>query len=407
MPDPIKKLPPNAKGQVRYRFVIDAGPEPLRDKETGAIITDPATGAPKMRRRQLTVTRDTLKEAKAEYSRLTAARDAGTLVTPSKLTVNQLVDEWLVEATEDVEAATARSYLDAMRYVRAHLGPKPVQQLTEADVRSLIDWMLTSARRIGGKPGTGLSARTVELTLGRLRAVLKLGIRRGLLARNVAEDVKVPKAARKAARAVKRGRQPWTRNEVQAFLAHVANDRLYAVVLLSLIGMRPAEVVGLRWEDVDLKAGTVSIEITRTLVAGEVVEKNTKSDSGERVLPLPAVVLDALKMFRRRQAKERLAAGEAYEPSGRVVVDELGAEVRTDWLRRRTYERMQTAGVRKVRLYDARHACLSWMANNGVPDTVVSAWAGHADLGFTKRVYVHADPDALREGSAKLGELLG
>lgn len=407
MADPIKKLPPNAKGQVRYRFVIDAGYEPQRDKATGEVITDPETGKPKLRRRQLTVTKDTLKEAKAEYSRLTAARDAGTLITPSKLTLGQLVDEWLIEATADVEVATARSYQDAMRYVKVRLATKPVQQLTEADVRSLVDWMLTSARRIGGKPGTGLSARTVELTLGRLRAVLKLGMRRGILARNVAEDVKVPKAARKAARAVKRARQPWTRDEVQQFLAHVTADRLYSVMLLSLIGMRPAEVVGLRWEDVDLKEGTVSIEITRTLVAGVVVEKDAKSESGERKLPLPAVVFTALKAFRARQAAEKLAAGEGYAPSGRVVVDELGAEVKTDWLRRRAYERMQSAGVRKVRLYDARHACLSWMANNGVPDVVVSAWAGHADLGFTKRTYVHSDADALRAGSDKLGELLG
>lgn len=390
MPDPIKKLPPNAKGQVRYRFVVDAG-------------TDPTTG----KRRQLTVTRDTLKEAKAEYARIVAERNAGTLVTPSTLTVTALVDMWLTEATEDVEAATARSYQDAMRYVKTHLGAQPVQQLTEADVRSLVAWMLTSARRIGGKPGTGLSARTVELTLGRLRSVLKMGMRRGLLARNVAEDVKVPKAARKAARAVKRARQPWTRDEVQQFLAHVAKDRLYAVMLLSLIGMRPAEVVGLRWEDVDLSAGTVSIEITRTLVAGVVVEKDAKSESGERKLPLPAVVVAALKAFRARQAKEKLAAGEGYTVSGRVVVDELGCEVKTDWLRRRAYERMQTAGVRRVRLYDARHACLSWMANNGVPDVVVSAWAGHADLGFTKRTYIHSDHEALRAGADKLGELLG
>ncbi|SCK49991.1 hypothetical protein H181DRAFT_04511 [Streptomyces sp. WMMB 714] len=62
-----------------------------------------------------------------------------------------------------------------------------------------------------------------------------------------------------------------------------------------------------------------------------------------------------------------------YWTSGFVVVDELGRAVKTDWLRRRTYERMKPADVRKVRLYDARHACLSWMANNGVPDTVVSA----------------------------------
>jgi integrase len=374
---------------------------------TGKIIADPTTGKAKMRRRPLTVTKDTLKEAKAEYSRLTAARDAGTLVTPSKLTVSQIVDEWLIEATEDVEAATRRSYQDAMRYVKVYLGSKPVQQLNEADVRELVDWMLTSARRIGGKPGTGLSARTMELTLGRLRAVPKLGIRRGILARNVAEDVKVPKAARKASRAVKRARQPWTRDEVQVFLMHVTTDRLYAVMLLSLIGTRPAEVVGLRWEDLDLKAGTVSIEITRTLVAGEVVEKDAKSESGERMLPLPTVVLAALRAFRTRQASEGLAAGEFCTPSGRVVVNELGAAVKADWLRRRAYERMRSAGVRRVRLYDARHACLSWMANNGVPDVVVSAWAGHADLGFTKRTYVHADPEALRAGSDKLSELLG
>ncbi|MGV9992104.1 tyrosine-type recombinase/integrase [Streptomyces sp. NPDC003374] len=68
---------------------------------------------------------------------------------------------------------------------------------------------------------------------------------------------------------------------------------------------------------------------------------------------------------------------------------------------------MATTGVRKVRLHDARHTCLAWMANNGVPDTVVSAWAGHSDLGFTKRTYVHPDPQSLQAGSEKLAELLG
>ena len=74
-----------------------------------------------------------------------------------------------------------------MRYVRTRLGKKPVQELTEDDIDALITWMLTEARRIGGKPGTGLSVRTADLTLGRLRAVLELGIRRQVLTRNVAQ----------------------------------------------------------------------------------------------------------------------------------------------------------------------------------------------------------------------------
>lgn len=406
MADPIKKI--TLKGGVtRYRFVVDAGYVPKKDKATGEVVTDPETGKSVLQRKQLTCTFDTRKEALAEYSRIQHQKANGTFVAPTKTTVAELVDMWLKVSTRDVERATARSYEDAMRYVRTHLGHRRLQELTEDDIDSLVDWMLTSARRIGGKPGTGLSVRTVSLTLGRLRAALNLAIRRGLVGRNVAEHAVIPRQARKDDKARQKARTPWTEDEVKVFLAHVAGDRLHAVMLLSLIGMRPAEVCGVRWSDVDLDAGTIRVEATRTLVAGEVIEKDTKSEAGERWLPLPTVVLVALKAFRARQAKEKLKAGEGYDASGRVVVDELGTAVKTDWLRRRAYERMQSAAVRKVRLYDARHACLSWMANNGVPDTVVSAWAGHADLGFTKRIYVHPDPQSLKAGSDKLAELLG
>lgn len=211
----------------------------------------------------------------------------------------------------------------------AHLGHERLQELTEDDIEALIDWMLSSARRIGGKPGTGVSVRTVSLTLGRLRAALNLAIRQQLVARNVAQFVTIPRQARKEAKARQKARVPWTQDEVQAFLKHVSGHRLYAVMLLSLIGLRPAEVCGVRWIDVDLGTGTISVEITRTLAAGVVIEKDTKSEAGERALPLPAPVLAALKAFRTVQAREKLAAGKGYEHTGRVVVDELGREVKT------------------------------------------------------------------------------
>lgn len=388
MSDGIKKITLK-NNKVRYRTVVDAG----RDADG--------------HRKQITITRDTKTEVKEERARIISQRAAGTFVAPNKTTVDTLVEMWLKAATRDVELATKRSYEDAMRYVQTHLGGKRLQELTEDDVESLIDWMLTSARRRGGKPGTGVGERTVSLTLGRLRAALNLAVRRQLVARNVAEHVTIPRAARKEAKAKKKTYIPWNEVEVQQFLAHVVPDRLHAVWLLSLIGLRPAEVAGLRWIDVDLEAGTLKVETTRTLVAGVVVEKDAKSGAGERGLPLPEIVWKALRAFRRRQIAEQLEAGAGWHASGRVACDELGRAVKTDWLRRRAYKAMETAQVRRVRLYDARHACLSWMANNGVPDVVVSAWAGHADLGFTKRIYVHSDPQALKAGSEKLGELLG
>jgi hypothetical protein len=84
VPEPIKKLPPNAKGQVCHRFVVDAG-------------TDPETG----KRKQLRRTFNTLREAKAEYARITSKRHEGTLVSPNKVTVNEWLDQWLVMKAED------------------------------------------------------------------------------------------------------------------------------------------------------------------------------------------------------------------------------------------------------------------------------------------------------------------
>jgi len=122
---------------------------------------------------------------------------------------------------------------------------------------------------------------------------------------------------------------------------------------------------------------------------------------------LPGQVVTALRAFRTTQARERLAAGPAYEDTGYVLVDELGAPQRTDWLRRRAYTLMAAAGVRKVRLYDARHSCLTYLAVNGVPAEIVSAWAGHSDLSMAARVYVHPTARDLQQGRDALAVLLG
>ncbi|MGV9422749.1 tyrosine-type recombinase/integrase [Streptomyces sp. NPDC003656] len=418
MPDPIKKLPPNRRGQIRYRAVIDIGYEPQTDKATGEVITDPATGEPKMKRKQLTITKDTKTAVKDELARIRHQRSAGTYVAPAKMTVSALLDLWLKSATRDVEEATASNYDNALRPVRKYLGHKPVQELSEEDVEAFIDWMVSEGRQRGGKPGTGLGIRSVRLTLGRLRSALNLAVRRGLVVRNVAEYVTISKQAKEKAQKNAATHKPWNEEEVKRFLEGIQGHRSYAPMLLALIAERPAEGCGARWSpDVDLTAGTIAVGTnTRTIVydrtqergqRNKVVEKGAKTEAGKRTLPLPKPVLRALKAFRAAQAAEKLAAGEAYEDSGYVLVDDLGRPWKTDKLRREAHKLMATTGVRKVRLYDARHACLSWMANNGVPDTVVSAWAGHSDLGFTKRTYVHPDPQSLRAGSEKLAELLG
>jgi integrase len=370
-------------GAVRYRTVVDAG----RD-ENG-------------KRIQLTITKDTKKEVLAECSRIQHQRAAGTLILPSKMTLGEWLDQWLEHKRRDVEETTIRTYRLALVHVYDRIGHIRIQELTEDQVKECIDDIVANGRRKGGQAGTRLAVSTAEGVLTRLKEALGRAVVRKLIPSSPAQYVRVSLADKKTDKRERPKAKPWTVTEVQRFIAGIERDRLYAPLLLSLMGLRPAEVVGLRWSDVDLKLATLEMVNTRTMIGNvQVLEKDAKTAAGERVLPLPGPVVDALKKFRALQAREKLAAGEGYTDSGYVVVDQLGIPRNTRHLREHAYRLMRELEMRQVRLYDARHSCLSYLAVSGVPDVVLAAWAGHTNASFTKRKYVTVDVEDMRAAAA-------
>src|SRR5262249_11544626 len=157
-----------------------------------------------------------------------------------------------------VKSHTLRNYTDAFLPVRERLRSRPLQSITKADIEKLVTWMLAEGRRHGSRAGTGLSGRSVRLTLGRLTAALEMAVGEGKLAGSRAGCV------RRRRREPREG-ETWTADEVRAFLGIADADRLAACWRLSLYGLRRSEVVGLRWCDVDLKAGTITINQARVL----------------------------------------------------------------------------------------------------------------------------------------------
>ncbi|MFF4548656.1 tyrosine recombinase XerC [Streptomyces sp. NPDC001406] len=370
-------------GKTRYRTVIDIG----RDADG--------------KRKQLTITKDTKTEVKNEVDRIRGQITGGTYIAPSKTTVAKWIDEWLERKERDVEETSLNTYRLALIHVHEHLGHIRLQELTEDQVQNFVDTLVATGRRTGGTPGTRLAVTTVRFVLARLREALGRAVVRGLIPSNPAQYVKISLADRKTDKRQRRRGKPWTVGEVQQFIKGIESDRMYAVLLLSLMGLRPAEVCGLRWSDVDLTLGALETANTRTMMGNSrVVEKDTKSEAGERGLPLPSKAADALKRFRAKQAAEKLAAGEAYTDSGYVTVDELGAVLNIRQLRMYAYRLMGGLGLRRVRLYDARHSCLTFLAVSGVPDVVLAAWAGHTNASFTKKKYVHPGVEDLRPAAA-------
>ncbi|MFI5569178.1 tyrosine-type recombinase/integrase [Streptomyces sp. NPDC051740] len=362
--------------------------------------SDPATG----KRRQLTRTFGTLREAKVEYARITNRRYEGTLLEPNKITVNERLDQWLAKKAEDLEESTVYSYTMTLGRVRGKLGHIRLQDLTEDHVEAWMRWALREGR--GAKTGVGLGVTSAEMSLARLKDALNRAVARRLIAANVAQEVTIPRKARKAERSARAVVQPWNVEEVHAFVRAVKDDRPYGPFLLSLMGLRPAEICGMRWADVDLDKATLAVANTRTLMGSRtVVEKDTKSLAAERQLPLPDLAREALTCFRTMQVAEKPAAGERYEDSGYVLVDELGRVLNGRQLRERVYKVMDEHGLRRVRMYDARASCFTYLANNGVPDHLLARWAGHTNVKTTKRWYVKPDVEDLRQAADTWGGL--
>ena len=156
-----------------------------------------------------------------------------------------------------------------------------------------------------------------------------------------------------------RKRQTWTRRGGAAFLAAAAGDRLAAAWLLSLLGLRRAEVLGLRWSGVSFTDGTLTVSSTRVLVDAKVIEKGPKSERGHRTLPLFPAVTAALEALYKTQMAERAAAGSAYAgdvDGGYVCADELGAPLHPERYSDEFGRLCALAGLPKFRLHDCRHS---------------------------------------------------
>lgn len=378
-------------GPVKYRTVVDMG-------------KDPATG----KRIQRTVTADTQKELKSEIARLTVAKDDGTATVPSKMTVRELLAVWLGRMNGRVEEATYAKYETWTGRLAERLGALPVKELTPTHVEEWRDFMLTQGRT-HGQQSAGLSVTSVDEMLSILRRVLYYAMELKVISSNPAkgEFTSISPTFRKQYEEENPKEEPWSEVEVKTFLRGIRDEPLFACFLMSLMGLRPAEVVGLKWDAVDFEAGVLSIHNTRTMVrSARVIEKRTKTDAGKRQLLIPLPVLEALAALKTVQEAEKVTAGEAYSDGGYVAANGLGEPLNTQQYRRLAYRLMKRTGLRRVRLYSARSATLTLLANAGVPDQVLADWAGHTSAATTRKHYVRKDPQTLQAAREVLDRVL-
>ncbi|TWV58406.1 tyrosine-type recombinase/integrase [Streptomyces misionensis] len=140
-------------------------------------------------------------------------------------------------------------------------------------------------------------------------------------------------------------------------------------------------------------------------VGGELYEDTTKSGRA-RPVPLPLICLAALRWHRMRQTEAARLKGAELAPSYYVFTTRTGRPIDPQNINRSFFRITAAAGLRRIRLHDARHGCATLLTAAGVAPRVVMEILGHSQISITMDVYTHAASDTQREAISHMDRLL-
>jgi integrase len=246
----------------------------------------------------------------------------------------------------------------------------------------------------------------VQLTATILGMALRDAVESGRLPYNPAD--RIPRRQRPKHTPRKLADRFWSPDEAQRFLDATRDDRLWPLWCLALdSGARRGELAALRWDALDLDAGVMTIKASRTHSGTRVVEGPTKNGHERRVHLDPRTVR-ALRAHRRRQAEERLAAGEGWAggtpgEDGYVFVDEAGEPPRPDLFGRWFIEAQENVDVPRIVFHALRHTSATAALQALVPITLVSERLGHSKVSVTLDTYAHAIPSDGVDAARRIG----
>jgi len=199
--------------------------------------------------------------------------------------------------------------------------------------------------------------------------------------------------------------QAWTAQQLQAFMQAAPGHRLFpALWLLASTGMRRSELLGLRWDDIDLRKARVSVNRGLVAVAYELRESRGKTPNSRRSIGLDPTTVRVLQAWRNWQRAERDVAGVKSEDW--VFTNSEGKPVHPHSISQ-TFERIAArAGVPRIRLHDVRHTHGTLLIKAGVPVKVVSERLGHGNPAFTIDTYPHVLPGMQAEAARTFEQLI-
>jgi integrase len=305
----------------------------------------------------------TRREVDEKLTKAKADRDGGLVFDADNMKVGEYLERWLVDSVRDtVRSTTFERYEQVVRlHVRPVLGKLKLKNLSPAHVRGLYREKLDA----------GLSPRTVQYVHVTLHKALKQAIMDGLISRNATEAVKPPQVRREEM-------QPLSPEQVKVLLEAARGERLEALYVLAVtMGLRQGELLGLKWEDVDLEARTLQVRRTLTTAKGGPVLSTPKTKGSRRSVKLTQSAVEALRSHLQRQLGEIDRAASLWRESGLVFASEMGDPLDRRYVTTHRFKPLlKRAGLPQIRFHDLRHTCATLLLGRNVNPKIVSEMLG-------------------------------
>jgi integrase len=347
---------------------------------------DPVTSKRVHRR----VSASTRKECESKLRVAIAAAESGRSLTFDKQAVREFVDQWLASIEHSVRPSTHRRYSDVMRkHVIPALGTVQLSKLSPAHLQDLYTNLLKQ----------GLSPTTVNLLHVTLHGALKQALRWGMIERNPCDLVDPP-------RCVTPETITWSVDQTRKVLT-IGDSGEYAALwrLALMCGMRRGELLGLKWDDVDLDRGTLAVRRTLSRGSGGTWQlTEPKTASGRRQIALPESCVAALRKHRLRQLEQRMALGPAWEDHGFVFTGRTGTPLHVNSMTVHFKKLITDAQVPAIRFHDLRPTCAALLLADCVHPKIVQERLGHSDISMTLNRYSHVTHDMQRAAVDTLDE---
>ena len=331
-------------------------------------------------------------EVRRKLTQTVADIDNHTYMEPVKLSLGEWMEIWLGEYCGGVKLRTLKSYESTAKYrIIPFLGAIPLAKLTPVALQKYYNDTL-AGELAGREP---VSPKTVHNIHGIIHKALSQAVAIGYLKANPADACTLPKKQRKEMHVLDEA-------QTKAFLAAVEGDPFHPLLLTALFtGMREGELLGLTWEGVDFKAGTIRVFQQLQLVSGEYLVLPPKNSKPRTITPAP-YVMDMLRKEKASQAQKQLLAGPAWCPDGYVFADDLGGHLRRHTLYNHFKRIAVGMGCPEVRFHDLRHTYAVSALRAGIDVKTVSTNLGHATVAFTLDVYGHVTREMQKSSADKM-----